>query len=52
MQSSWVKYAEILESNGRYNIASILRISTPVLIDNLITTLFQMKQQELRLKKK
>ena len=36
MQSSWVKYAEILESNGRYNIASILRISTPVLIDNLI----------------
>ena len=36
MQSSWVKYTEILESNGRYNIASILRISTPVLIDNLI----------------
>ena len=37
MQSSWVKYAKILESNGRYNIASILRISTPVLNENLIS---------------
>ena len=36
MQSAWVKYAEILESNGRYNIASILRISTPLLSKNLI----------------
>ena len=37
MQSAWVKYAKILESNGRYNIASILRISTPVLNENLIS---------------
>ena len=37
MQSSWVKYAKILEANGRYNIASILRISTPVLTENLIS---------------
>ena len=37
MQSAWVKYAKILESNGRYNIASILRISTPVLTENLIS---------------
>ena len=37
MQSTWVKYAKILESNGRYNIASILRISTPVLTENLIS---------------
>ena len=37
MQSSWIEYAEILESNGRYNISSILRISTPILSENLIT---------------
>ena len=37
MQSAWVKYAEILESNGRYNIASILRISTPILLENSIS---------------
>ena len=37
MQSAWVKYAETLESNGRYNIASILRISTPILSKNLIS---------------
>ncbi len=37
MQSSWVEYAKILESNGRYNIASILRISTPVLNENFIS---------------
>ena len=37
IQSTWVKYAELLESIGRYNIASILRISTPVFSDNLIS---------------
>ncbi len=37
MQSSWIDYAEMLESNGRYNISSILRISTPILSENLIT---------------
>ena len=37
MQSSWIEYAEILESNGRYNISSILRISTPILSENLIS---------------
>ena len=37
MQSSWIDYAEMLESNGRYNISSILRISTPILSENLIS---------------
>ena len=37
MQSAWAKYAETLESNGRYNIASILRISTPILSKNSIS---------------
>ena len=37
MRSSWIDYAEMLESNGRYNISSILRISTPILSENLIS---------------
>ena len=37
MQSLWIDYAEMLESNGRYNISSILRISTPILSENLIS---------------
>ena len=36
MQSSWVKYAKILEANGRYNIASILDFDS-VLTENLIS---------------
>ncbi len=37
MRSAWAKYAEILESNGRFNIASILRISTPILYEDSIS---------------
>ena len=33
---SWNKYSEKIENSGRYNLASILRIDTPKLIENNI----------------